>query len=81
VSKASKVSTADKRQRRLGQAQVRIVDTLKASPGGKLNDASVRGVAKLLGLSKSTVHNALSALVAGGIVTKVGTGLALTAAA
>jgi DNA-binding GntR family transcriptional regulator len=46
------------------------VDTLEAS-GGQLEKVSVRGLAKLLGVSKSTVHNALAALAASGVVVRL----------
>ena len=39
--------------------KLRLVDSLKAE-GGKLDDASVRGVAKLIGAKKVTVHNAVA---------------------
>lgn len=54
------------------------MDTIKAK-GGRLEDASVRGVARLIGGRKSTVHNALAGLLAAGVVAKVGTGLVLAA--
>src|SRR5262245_38763348 len=62
-------------------AGARIVDTLKASPGGRIEGSSVRGLAALIGGRKSTVHAALSALPASGVVAKAGTALVLTAAA
>jgi len=73
--------------KRLGQgsavskaaAESRIVDTLK-SRGGKLDDASVRGVARLIGGRKSTVHSALAALVSAGVVARFGSELVLQAA-
>jgi predicted transcriptional regulator len=38
---------------------------------------TVRGVAALIGASKSTVHNALGALIAAGVVERAGDGLVL----
>lgn len=61
-------------------AGARIVDTL-ASHGGRIEGGSVRGLAALIGGRKSTVHNALAALIGAGIVAKVGTAFVLTAAA
>jgi DNA-binding IclR family transcriptional regulator len=48
---------------------------------GALDDASVRGVAKLIGARKSTAHNAIAALIAAGVVARVGGELVLAAAA
>ena len=59
-------------------AGARIVDTLRAQ-GGKIEDASVRGLATLIGARKSNVHNALSALIAAGTVARLGDGLVLQA--
>jgi hypothetical protein len=72
--------------RRLGQvavatkadAQARLVDTLKAQ-GGRIEGASIRGLAALIGARRSNVHNALAALVAAGTVAKIGTALVLQA--
>jgi hypothetical protein len=84
---ASKPARAKRDARRqLGQptavskadAENKVVSLLK-DRGGRLDDASVRGVAKLIGARKSTVHNALAALVAGGVVAKVGGALVLAA--
>ena len=85
ASKAKRSKRANRR--RLGQpapaskeaVKLRLVDSLRAE-GGKLDDASVRGVAKLIGAKKSTVHNAVAGLIASGVVAKVGTGLVLVAA-
>ena len=77
ASGVSKVSAAPVAR---GQAQARIVDTLKDA-GGKLDGASVRGIAALIGGKRSTVHAALATLLASGVVAKVGTALVLTAAA
>jgi len=55
-----------------------FVDVLKAK-GGKLDRASVRGVARLIGAKKSTLHGAVAALIAGGVVTKIGGALVLVA--
>lgn len=84
VSKPSVQKRASKR--RLGQAsgvrkadaQTAILDTLKGR-GGKLDDASVRGIAQLIGGRKSTVHSALAGLVAAGVVTRMGSELVLQA--
>ena len=73
-------------KRRLGQpstlskadAKGKVVDIIKAK-GGRLDDASVRGVARLIGGRKSTVHNALAGLLAAGVVAKIGGGLVLAA--
>lgn len=73
--------------RRLGQVAIaakadvegKVVDMLKAK-GGKLDDATVRGIARLIGGKKSTVHNAIGSLLASGVVAKVRTGLVLMAA-
>ena len=54
------------------------MDIVKAK-GGKLDDASVRGVARLIGGRKSTVHAALTGLLAAGVVAKIGGGLVLAA--
>jgi DNA-binding IclR family transcriptional regulator len=54
------------------------VDTLKRK-GGKLEDASVRGIARLIGARKSTVHNAIAALISAGVVAKLGGQLVLRA--
>jgi hypothetical protein len=72
--------------RRLGPATVAtkadaktaIVSTLR-DHGGKLEGASVRGLAALIGAHKSNVHNALTALIGAGAVAKVGTALVLQA--
>jgi hypothetical protein len=73
-------------KRRLGQpsavskadAERRVVDLIKTK-GGRLDDASVRGVAKLIGGRKSTVHSALAGLLAAGVVAKAGGALILAA--
>jgi hypothetical protein len=54
----------------------RIVDAL-AGAGGRLEDGTVRKLARLIGGRKSTVHSALAALVASGAVAKVGAELVL----
>ena len=72
--------------RRLGNATVAtkadaktaIVSTLRDN-GGRLEGASVRGLATLIGAHKSNVHNALTALIAAGAVAKIGTALVLQA--
>ena len=72
------------RRRRLGPMAKRgkdevadqLVDTIKAA-GGKLPEASVRGLAGRIGASKSTVHNAVVALIAAGVVTRIGEELVL----
>jgi hypothetical protein len=46
--------------------------------GDKLAEASARGVARLIGGKKSTVHNAMAALIATGVV-GVGSELILAA--
>jgi hypothetical protein len=61
-------------------AGARIVDTLQAQ-GGRIEGGSVRGLAALIGGRKSTVHNALAALIGAGVVAKAAGGaLVLTAA-
>jgi hypothetical protein len=60
------------------QTQQRIVAAL-ADNGGRLDRASVRGVAALIGAKRTAVHAALGTLAAGGVVAKVGTALVLTA--
>jgi hypothetical protein len=57
-------------------AQSAIVDTLR-SHGGRMEGASVRGLAALIGGQKSNVHNALVALIAAGVVAKFGGALVL----
>jgi hypothetical protein len=60
-------------------AKSAIVSTLR-DHGGRIEGASVRGLASLIGGTKSNVHNALVALVAAGVVAKVvGGGLVLQA--
>ena len=54
----------------------RIVDMLK-DHGGRLEAASVRGLANIIGAKRSTVHNAIAALIAGGAVARVGSQLVL----
>jgi DNA-binding IclR family transcriptional regulator len=53
------------------------VDTLRVR-GGRLEGATVRGIAALIGGKRSTTYNALAALVASGVVTKLGSELVLT---
>ena len=85
ASKARRAKRAGKR--RLGQravvskaeAESKVVDILRAK-GGKLDSASARGVAKLIGGRKSTVHNAVAGLIASGVVVKAGGALMLAAA-
>ena len=55
-------------QRRTSTGQ-RIVDALRDS-GGRLEGASVRGIARLIGSNKSTVHGALAGLIAAGVVAR-----------
>lgn len=57
-------------------AGVRIVDTIKER-GGRLEGASVRGLAALIGGRKSTVHSALAGLVAAGVIARLGGELVL----
>jgi hypothetical protein len=59
-------------------AQQAIVSTLKEH-GGRMDGASVRGLAALIGAHKSNVHNALGALIATGVVVKLGGELVLQA--
>jgi DNA-binding IclR family transcriptional regulator len=60
-------------------ASAAIVDTLR-DRGGRIENASVRGLASLINATKSNVHNALMALVAAGVVARVaGGGLVLQA--
>ena len=54
--------------------QNRLVDAIRDS-GGQLSTNTVRGVAALIGASKSTVHNALGALIAARVVERAGDGL------
>jgi hypothetical protein len=78
-TKSMRTATQRLTKRRLGQgttltkadAQAKLVDTLKKQ-GGKIEEASVRGVARLIGARRSTVHNALAALVSAGVVAKLG---------
>ena len=58
------------------EAEQKIVDTIKAK--GRLSAKSVRRLGSMLGVRKSTMHSALSALVAAGVVAKVGSDLVLT---
>jgi hypothetical protein len=54
------------------------VDTLKER-GGRIEGASVRGLAGLIGATKSTTFNAISALIASGCVARIGGRLVLQA--
>jgi uncharacterized membrane protein len=63
-------------RKRQQDIEAAVLDRLKAS-GGQLSDASVRGLASMVGAPKSTVHLALGALVASGLVAKVGEALVL----
>jgi hypothetical protein len=45
--------------------------------GGRLEAASVRGLANIIGAKRSTVHNAIVLLFAGGAVARVGGHLVL----
>jgi hypothetical protein len=57
-------------------AQARILDELRAR-GGRLEAASVRTVATLVGGSRTTVHAALGILLAAGAVARTGKALVL----
>lgn len=57
-------------------AQAALVNTLK-SHGGKVEGMSVRGLASLIGATKSTAHNAIAALIAAGTVARIGGELVL----
>jgi hypothetical protein len=57
-------------------AQQAIVSTLQVN-GGRMDGASVRGLAALIGAHKSNVHNAIAALIAAGTVARLGGGLVL----
>jgi hypothetical protein len=46
---------------------------------GRLDDANAHGVARLLSGKKSTVHNAVTGLIASGVVVKAGGALMLAA--
>jgi len=61
------------------EAENKVVDMLRAK-GGRLEDASARGVARLIGGKKSTVHSALAGLIAAGVVVKAGGALMLAGA-
>jgi len=84
VSKARHAKHASKRG--LGQrvvvsktdAQRRVISLIRDN-GGKLDRASARGIACLIGGKKSTVHSALVSLIAAGVVARVGTDLMLAA--
>jgi hypothetical protein len=85
--KPTRVAPGRVSTRRLGNAAVAtkagasaaIVDTLR-DRGGRIENASVRGLASLINATKSNVHNALMALVAAGVVARVaGGGLVLQA--
>jgi hypothetical protein len=54
-------------------AQARLLDALHDN-GGKLMNEGVRGLAKLIGGRKSTVHNALVGLLAAGVVSRMADG-------
>jgi hypothetical protein len=60
------------------EAESKVVSLIKDS-GGTLESGSARTVAKLIGGKKSTVHSALTGLIAAGVVAKVGTALVLAA--
>jgi hypothetical protein len=57
-------------------AQVQLLDMLRRR-GGRIEDASVRGLARLIGAKKSTAHNAIATLIGAGIVARLGSGLVL----
>jgi hypothetical protein len=57
-------------------AEEAILDKLQEADG-RLDKGTVRGVAALIGSKKSTVHNAVSALIASGVVAKIGEELIL----
>jgi hypothetical protein len=87
LSVASKRARAKRSAtRRLGQqarvskvdAENKVMDMLRAK-GGKLEDASARGVARLIGGKKSTGHRAVAGLLAAGVVVKAGGVLTLAA--
>lgn len=75
LSKARPARTG--RKARLGHVVVadrataagRIVDKLR-DQGGRLETASVRGIAALIGARKSTVHTAVAGLVAAGVIAR-----------
>jgi hypothetical protein len=58
------------------QAQAKVIDLLKAS-GGRLPKKSERRLGKLAGARKSTMHLALTGLIAAGLVAKTAAGLVL----
>jgi hypothetical protein len=78
------VSAAEPRRAKRGQsaagsksaAASKIVETLQAA-GGRAPAGSVRRLGQAIGERKSTVHNALAALVASGVVERVGGELVL----
>ncbi|MGE0406656.1 MAG: hypothetical protein AB7O65_10165 [Candidatus Korobacteraceae bacterium] len=78
-------SKSTRRNRGLGAQRIRskaaaadaILDAVKGS-GGRL-DASTRGLAAMLKARRSTVHNAVMALMAGGVLVRAGSELVLQA--
>jgi hypothetical protein len=58
-------------------AEQKVVRLIQDS-GGKLDNASARGVARLIGGKKSTVHTAVAGLIAAGVA-KAGGALVLAA--
>ena len=59
-------------------AEQKVVSLIQGS-GGRLADASDRGVARPIGGEKLTVHRAMRGPIAAGIVAKAGGALALAA--
>jgi hypothetical protein len=60
------------------QAEAKIIDMARAS-GGRLPKNSVRKLGNMVSASRGTAHNALLALIAAGVLAKVGGALVLTA--
>jgi len=56
-----------------------LITAALSDSGGKLSDATVRGLASKIGARKSTVHNALAGLMAAGIVARDGEDIVLVA--
>ena len=75
---SSKARLGQQRTASKAEAEANVVDILKAR-GGRLDAATVRGMARLICGSKSTAHNALAGLIAAGVVAKAGGALVLAA--
>jgi DNA-binding IclR family transcriptional regulator len=67
------MSAAARPPRERQEAEAKVLDILRTT-GGKVPDSSTRKLSKMAGVRKSTMHMALSGLIAAGIVAKAATG-------